>query len=222
MSTDPTNYHRPLEPTQVAHYNPYEPTSPYHGNVPPIPPPPNQKSHRGLLVALASIVGLLLLFGIVFGVVVRANSQPAVAPTATVSAQIGTAALGITTPTSTINPNYAADDIYNDMLENNLPIISHYEDPVFNIQNTAWGTVDVAWQPTSGMLLNDASLGFGDSWPMALYVFASKDQAYEDAQAVKAHGSYVYVSTHGRCLLVADSGITDISRYAAVVTQYCI
>lgn len=233
MSTGPTNYH-PLEPTQPGYYNPYA----YYGDVPPIPPPPpKQKSHRGLFVTLASSVGLLLIVGVVFGVVVRANFQPAVTPTATVGTQMkptvaptATAAVqnetatgSAVTPTlTTANSNYAADDIYNDMLENNLPINSHYENAEFNLQNTAWGSVDVAWQPTSGMLLNDASVGFGGGWPMGLYVFASKDQAYEDAQSVKANASQVYVSTHGRCLLVADSQITDFSQYAAIVTQYCI
>jgi hypothetical protein len=33
MSTDPTEYPRPLEPTQAVHYNPYEQTSPYD-NIP--------------------------------------------------------------------------------------------------------------------------------------------------------------------------------------------
>lgn len=203
MYIDPARYSDPLEPTYVRPSNHYELTGPY-GNIP--PPPPPRQSHRGLLVALVSIVGLLLLFGIVFGAIVRANFQPALAPT----------------PTLTINPNYAADDIYNDMLENNLPINSHYENAAFNLQNTAWGNVDVAWQPTSGILLNDASLGFSDSWPMGLYVFARKDQAYEDIQVVKTNDFQVYALTHGRCLLVADSGFPDFSRYAAVVTQYCI
>jgi hypothetical protein len=82
MSTDPTNYHRPIEPTQPAHYNPYETTSPYD-EIPIPPPPPPSPAHRMRWIVLAiCVVALLsLLGGVLFAALHAGIGQPAVRAT---------------------------------------------------------------------------------------------------------------------------------------------
>ncbi len=87
MSIDPTKYHRPLEPTQAVHYNPYEPTSPY-GDIPIPPPPPVPRSNRRWVVFGVCIVVLLTVLGGGLGAllgaahsVARTTSTPTVATT---------------------------------------------------------------------------------------------------------------------------------------------
>jgi len=68
-----TQYHGPSEPTQAACHNPYEPT-PYY-DIPPVPPPPPKQGHKGLIVALVSVICLIVLFGGGFFTVMYLNTQ---------------------------------------------------------------------------------------------------------------------------------------------------
>ncbi len=79
MSTDPTNYHKPLEPTQAAHYNPYEQASPYR-EIPPPPPSPVQKSRWHWIVSLVvAVIAVSSVAGIIGYVVGNSNAPPAYA-----------------------------------------------------------------------------------------------------------------------------------------------
>jgi len=93
MSTDPTRYPRPLEPTQGVYYNPYELTSPYGGNIPPPPPPPPKQGHKGLLVALIILSCLVVVLG---GALITLSYQHSQKP--------ATAALPTLAPTPTATP----------------------------------------------------------------------------------------------------------------------
>src|SRR5713101_1019647 len=93
MSTDPTRYPRPLEPTQGVYYNPYELTSPYGGNIPPPPPPPPKQGHKGLLVALIILSCLVVILG---GALITLSYQHSQKP--------ATAALPTLAPTPTATP----------------------------------------------------------------------------------------------------------------------
>jgi hypothetical protein len=79
MSTDPTEHSGPLEPMQGVYYNPYELTSPYHGDILPPPPPPPKQSHKGLIVALISVSCLVVLLGGVLFAAMRLSTQPGAA-----------------------------------------------------------------------------------------------------------------------------------------------
>src|SRR6266436_1167601 len=115
MFTDPTNYPRPLEPTQGVYYNPYERTNPYYGNIlPPPPPPPPEQSHKGLIVALVSVICLIVLLGGGFFTVMHLNTQQHVT-------QVTPTSVPIVLLTPTLNQNYTAADIMNDFHTNGLP-----------------------------------------------------------------------------------------------------
>jgi hypothetical protein len=109
MSTDPTEYPAPLEPTQNAYSNPYEPTSPYDVPPIPIPPPPPKRRRKGLLVALISTVCLaLILGGVLIAVFAQHGQKPAtgamLTPTATIApTHVPTATSTMPEPTPTTN-----------------------------------------------------------------------------------------------------------------------
>src|SRR5260221_1990110 len=69
----PTLFRSPSEPTQAAYHNPYEPT-PYY-DIPPIPPPPPKQGHKGLIVALVSVICLIVLLGGGFFTVMYLNTD---------------------------------------------------------------------------------------------------------------------------------------------------
>lgn len=82
MSMNPTNYHKPLDPTQAVRYNPYAPPSPY-GTIP-MPPPPPATSHRvrWIVLTVCIIAALALLGGVLFAVYRANTAQPSSLPTA--------------------------------------------------------------------------------------------------------------------------------------------
>jgi len=80
MSTDPTNYHRPIEPTQAAHYNPYEMTSPYREILLPPPHSPIQKTRWHWIISLVvAVIAVSSFAGIIGYVVGNSNASPAFA-----------------------------------------------------------------------------------------------------------------------------------------------
>ncbi len=133
MYPDPTQYpSKPLiEPTQAAHFNPYEHTSPYYGPLPPIPPPPpTHKSHKGLIITLVSIICLLIasLVGALYVAIhstAQQSPQTAIATTPRIASKTAMPTSIVTQPASTLT----------------APIVTPAVKPLFsdNFQNNASG-----------------------------------------------------------------------------------
>jgi hypothetical protein len=114
VSTDPTNYHSELPPTQAVHYNPYAPTSPYD-EIPMPPPPPSQRRKRLLIALLSSACLVVLLAGVAFAILHFSDHAGSVKSTP------GPTPTGIATATPTVPP-YDATSIIHDFQAQGLPV----------------------------------------------------------------------------------------------------
>jgi hypothetical protein len=230
MPTDPTEYPPPLEPTQEAYSNPYEPTSPYPGGVPPIPPPPPKQSHKGLLIALISTVCLVLILGgVLIAVVAQHGQQPATVvrptPRATViptqmptplptPTEIPTSqpTIIVETPTPVPTPPmpYTATNIYQDFVNAGIQVGS--AGPSIDWSN-------YRWYPSGGAV-SWYDNAYGSTIEIA--VFQSAQHVIDDASQLKVDGfSGQYVKG---CVLfwqAADGMPSDLQAYINVMNTYC-
>jgi len=245
MSTEPTEYHTPIEPTQTAYPNPYEPTSPYYEGVP-IPPPPPKQGHKGLIVVLISTVCLVLILGGVLTVMLYQHGQkPTTAAIPTPRASIvpthtSTATPTMPAPTSTPTPSLAQNYTAND-------IVVHLQaiDNTIGIESTGesvckWSHYDycLGVYAISSVQFTGCPIGVcADTWHYGLWVYATSQdattayqQVYNDSLSctdTSSHADGMYVVcgiaeqeyAHGRCLLLND---VAASVYGQVVTRYCV
>ncbi len=222
MHSDPTKYHRPIEPTQFAYSNPYETLNPYYGEIPPAPPPPPKQHHIGIRVALASILCLVVILGAVFFGITHSSAQqkvtqvtptpkptPTIAPTATPT-QVPTATPTPTpVPTSPPIVSYYASDIYNDFVANGLGGLHPKNDTNWSCctYNPAGGAV--AWvDSASGYVLDIAT-------------FLNVHNAEVDENDLFRQGYYANV-VHA-CLLSYDKTVpmSVIGKYVQLMQTYC-
>ncbi len=218
MDSDPTKYHRPIEPTQFAYSNPYETLNPYYGEIPPAPPPPPKQHHTGIRVALASILCLVVILGAVFFGITHSSAQqkvtqvtptPTIAPTATPT-QVPTATPTPTpVPTSPPIVSYYASDIYNDFVANGLGGLHPKNDTNWSCctYNPAGGAV--AWvDSASGYVLDIAT-------------FLNVHNAEVDENDLFRQGYYANV-VHA-CLLSYDKTVpmSVIGKYVQLMQTYC-
>jgi hypothetical protein len=198
MPTDPTEYPPPLEPTQAAYSNPYEPTSLYPGSVPPIPPPPPASTRRKwwhIAVPIVMVVALVVLS--VLPNVMTSGQRPTnhfdpggtaaaqtgaterAAETATASAPTAVP-IRISTPTPlatpTINTSYTASDILTHLqaVDNTIALESTNE----TIWNWTLGDYYINVYATSSVQFTGCPIGTcADTWHFGLWVYASAQDA---------------------------------------------
>jgi hypothetical protein len=135
------------------------------------------------------------------------------------------------TPIVTMTPTpviYTAQDVYKAFVKNQVPINSHYDDKLITV---TWREVGFPAQSTSGMLLNDTSIGFSDSWPLGIYVFSQESNVQQDVAAIidantpgpHMRGPYYYYAHHW-CLLIGDQrmSLNTIAPYEKVMMNACL
>ena len=231
MSTDPTKYRRPLEPTQGVYYNPYEPTSPYHGNIPPPPPPPPKQNHKGLIVALILLSCLVVVLGGMLFAEMHLGTKQGV----TQATPAPTLAL---TPTA-IPASYTARDIIHDFVVATLSVgglqygvtASSFLDKCLP-SDTQCPQPDFTVSPESSARFVDmtACTGACDTGGITwLGVYDTQSDAQtaliEIQQYVSRIDQYgvpfppsLYNTQHGRCVLLAQP---PSSGYVLVMNSNC-
>ncbi len=208
MSTDPTNCHRPLTPTQSVHYNPYEQTSPYgYDEIPiPPPPPPAHKPHRTwVIVAGVGICLAVILGGVLFAVLHAGIEEPA--------AHVAT----VTTPTAL--PALTAMQLYLVFRHNGLAGADGVEnDGEYQPQNLGQ---DIRLHPEDG-IVDFTDLASGQ--PYTISVFATSTEAAQAATILFNGGDNTYIP-NGRCMLHVSfsSHASDFAMkgYTSIMDTMC-
>lgn len=196
-------------------------TNPYFSARSLIPPPPPKESIPFRQRWLWTLCLLLLFVGVgEGGYLAYLSHLPPVTKTIFVTKLV--------TPTPTAVPQYTAQDVYNAFLSNQVSVNSHADMPLIT---TYWRQVGFPAQSTSGMLLNDASVGFSGSWPLGMYVFAKASDVQQDVQAIlqsnaptpNMNGPY-YFYAHHLCLLIGDQRMTliTLAPYELVMNTICV
>lgn len=213
MHNDPTEYQKPLDPTQYA-YSQY----PAYLGVPEIPPPPPRKK-RFTLFAIIGIGIAVLAVGGILGVMAygrHTTEKPVPTPTpqspvliatpTTAPTQMPTILIETPTPAPL---SYSATDIYNDFYANGLG----GPDPQ---SDTSWSCCTYA--PEGGAIVwTDRISG----WKLDLAVFATTQEAETDAGQLFSQGFYANV-VHG-CLLSYEKAVptSTLSGYVQLMQTYC-
>jgi hypothetical protein len=215
--SDPTEYQQPPQPIPAAYHNPYETLNPYDRGVP--PPPPFKQRHKGLLVALISLLCVVMILGgVVFGVMLMRGQQqgnqltPTVTSAATTSAP-KSAATAVVTPIPTTpavhSLNASANDIYNDFSSNGLNGVNVRSD-------NSWSCC--TYIPEGGALAwTDSASGY----TLDIAIFKNTNEATVDARELDSQN---FASNVVRtCLLSYDNTVPGsvLNRYVQVMQTYC-
>lgn len=216
MSTDLTEYPRPLEPTQAVHYNPYEQTSPYD-DIPIPPPPPPKHGRKGLLMVVISIVCLVVLFGgVIFALMQFRSQESSVNATPASRATSTSVATPIPTPTPTAT---AITRVYDAMA-----IMQDLQQAGLQASNIQYGipacSNKIAGLQSEACFRNVALCNLQCDEDMVwLQVFDTPQDAQLDYQQwVQSGGPVPSVILSGHCV-VAGNGMNG--TYAKIVAYDC-
>lgn len=189
---------------RAAYNNPYEPISPYYGDKLPIPPPPpTRRTHKWLILALASVSCMVVILGGVLLYVVHYLAQLVPSRAATTPLATSTAALPPLTPTiAQMSQAPDAVAIYNDVALRLDPATHHI------------GAVgyDNAWQGWPYTPERRAFMWHDNSSLFEIAAYANSYEATADANYNAAiQGNTYRTNVVGACMFLYDSGASTVT-----------